>query len=399
VSTNAQQLNGARSEELYERARKRFPGGSSRTTLFVEPHPPYAQRGEAWRLIDVDGHELIDLHGDYSALVHGHAYAPVLEAAKQALAEGSAFGLPTVAEIELAEELAARVQWAERWRFTGSGTEAVMAAVRAARAFTGRERLVRFADCYHGAWDALSQPGARGVPKSARSDVTTLALGDGEAFVAALNEHEGQIACVLLDLMPNRAGLRPAGRSFVELVREHTRKRGIVLILDEVITFRMAEAGMQSMYEIEGDIVTLGKLIGGGLPVGALGGTAELMDVFDPTRPGSVALAGTFSANPVSMRAGLKALQALDTSEIERIGALGEQLRVGLREQRYEVTGAGSLCKLHVVDMPDLWQRLYREGVLVGMDGLTCISTPMDERVVERALAAFARVRGSSDDR
>jgi glutamate-1-semialdehyde 2,1-aminomutase len=366
--------------------------------LFVEPHPPYAQRGEGWRLVDVDGHELIDLHGDYSALVHGHAYAPVVEAAAEALAEGSAFGLPTASEVELADELAGRVPWAERWRFTGSGTEAVMAAVRAARACTGREEVVRFAGCYHGAWDALSQPGARGVPEGVRSGVLTLPLGDGDAFVAALEEHDGRVACVLLDLMPNRAGLRPADRSFVELVREQTRERGIVLILDEVITFRMARAGMQSLYGIEGDIVTLGKLIGGGLPVGALGGRADLMDVFDPRGPESVALAGTFSANPVSMRAGLKALEELDTSEIQRIGALGETLRSGLREHRYEVAGAGSLCKLHAPELPDLWRRLYREGVLVGMDGLMCVSTAMDHSVVERALAAFARAWGASED-
>ncbi|MGC2374436.1 MAG: aminotransferase class III-fold pyridoxal phosphate-dependent enzyme, partial [Solirubrobacteraceae bacterium] len=139
-------------EELYERAQRRFPGGSSRTTLFVEPHPPYARRGEGWRLIDVDGHETIDLHGDYSALVHGHAYAPVVRAARGAISEGSAFGLPTTAEVELAEHLAARLGWAERWRFTGSGTEAAMAAVRAARAQTGRDGVVRFEGCYHGAW-------------------------------------------------------------------------------------------------------------------------------------------------------------------------------------------------------------------------------------------------------
>jgi glutamate-1-semialdehyde 2,1-aminomutase len=380
-----------RGEQLYERARRRFPGGSSRTTLFVEPHPPYARRGEGWRLIDVDDHELIDLHGDYSALVHGHAFAPVVEAAGRALEEGSAFGLPTAAEVELAEELAERVPWAERWRFTGSGTEAVMAAVRAARACTGRERVVRFAGCYHGAWDVLSQAGARGVPRSARCDVVTLELGDGAAFAAALEEHEGSVACVLLDQMPNRAGLDPLDAAFVELVREETRARGIALILDEVITFRLARAGMHSLYGIEGDIVTLGKLIGGGLPVGALGGRAEWMDVFDPRVPGAVALAGTFSANPVSMRAGIEALRALGPSEIERIGVLGERLRAGLRERGLTVTGAGSLCKLHVADLPDVWSRLYREGVLVGMDGLMCVCTPMHDEVVEEALAAFER--------
>jgi glutamate-1-semialdehyde 2,1-aminomutase len=385
---------GASSEDLYERARAPFPGGSSRTTLFVAPHPPYARRGEGWRLIDVDGRELIDLHGDFSALVHGHAYPPVVSAASAALADGSAFGLPSAAEIKLAEQLLERVGWARRLRFTGSGTEAVMAAVRAARAATGRSVVVRFERCYHGAWDALAQPGARGVPASTQRDVITIPLGDREALSVALDEHDGQVACVLLDLMPNRAGLRPIERSFAELVREQTRRRSIALILDEVITFRMALGGMQQQYGIEGDIVTLGKLIGGGLPVGALAGRPELMDVFDPQRRDAVALAGTFSANPVSMRAGLATLAALGVQEIERIGALGERLRVGLRERGHTVTGAGSLCKLHSADMHALWWAAYREGVLIGADGLMCVCTPMDERVIDRALDALGRVGG-----
>jgi glutamate-1-semialdehyde 2,1-aminomutase len=384
----------ASSEDLYERARELFPGGSSRTTLFVAPHPPYARRGEGWRLIDVDGRELIDLHGDFSALVHGHAFAPVVSAAATALGEGSAFGLPSAAEVELAELLLERVGWAQRVRFTGSGTEAVMAAVRAARAATGRDMVVRFERCYHGAWDALAQPDARGVPAGARRDVATVPLGDREALCAALEEHDGRVACVLLDLMPNRAGLRPVERSFAEFVREQTRRRGVALILDEVITFRMALGGMQQQYGIEGDIVTLGKLIGGGLPVGALAGSSELMDVFDPRRSDAVAIAGTFSANPVSMRAGLATLRALDAREIERIGALGERLRVGLRERGQAVTGAGSLCKVHSADMPALWREAYREGVLIGADGLICVCTPMDEHVIDRALEAFERVGG-----
>jgi glutamate-1-semialdehyde 2,1-aminomutase len=381
-------------ESLHERARRRFPGGSSRTTLWVEPHPPYALEGEGWRVRDVDGHELIDLHGDYSALVHGNAFAPVLAAAREALERGSAFGLPTAAEVELADCLAARIGWAERWRFTGSGTEAVMAAVRAARAASGRERVARFDGNYHGGWDALAQPGARGVPAGTQSEVLTLPPGDGGAFVDALDEHEGGLACVLLDLMPNRAGLRPLERSFVELVREQTHRRGIALILDEVITFRMAPGGMQALYGIEGDIVTLGKLIGGGLPVGALGGRAEWMDVFDPSREGGVALAGTFAANPVSMGAGLAALDALGGEQIERIGALGTQLREELGRLGYEVSGAGSLCKLHALDLPQLWRKLYDGGVLIAADGLTCVSTAMDEDTVGRALEVFERTAG-----
>ncbi len=379
------------SVELYERARRRFPGGSSRTTLWVAPHPPYAFQGEGWRVRDVDGRELIDLHGDYSALVHGNAFRPVIDAARAALERGSAFGLPTAAEVDLADCLAERMGWAERWRFTGSGSEAVMAAVRGARAVTGREQIVRFAGCYHGGWDALAAPGARGVPEGVARDVVTLPLGDSDAFMRTLDEHEGKLACVLLDLMPNRAGLRPVESAFAQLVREHTHARGIALIVDEVITFRLAVGGMQVQYGIEGDIVTLGKLIGGGLPVGALGGQPDWMDVFDPSRPDGVALAGTFAANPVSMSAGLVALSALDAEAIVRIDVLGEGLRDGLVRLGYEVTGAGSLCKLHAPDLPALWRRLYEQGVLIAADGLICISTAMDETIVDRALELFGR--------
>jgi glutamate-1-semialdehyde 2,1-aminomutase len=353
--------------------------------------PPYALRGEGWKMVDVDGRELIDLHGDYSALVHGNTFAPVVQAARAALESGSAFGLPTPAEVELAECLAERVGWAERWRFTGSGSEAVMAAVRAARAASGRDMVVRFAECYHGGWDALSQPGAGGVPGRVRQDVLTMTLGDGNGLLNALDRHEGEIACVLLDLMPNRAGLHPVEVEFAKLVRDKTRSRGIALIVDEVITFRMARGGMQELYGIEGDIVTLGKLIGGGLPVGALGGRAEWMDVFDPSKAGAVALAGTFAANPVSMRAGLAALDAFGPAQIERIGGLGERLRRGLEAQGYEVSGSGSLCKLHSDDLKAQWWRLYEQGVLIAADGLMSVSTAMDGAVVDRALQAFAR--------
>jgi glutamate-1-semialdehyde 2,1-aminomutase len=380
-------------QSLYERALAHLPGGNSRSSVFVPPHPPYAQRGEGWRLVDVDGHELIDLHGNYASLVHGHAFTPVALAAAEALAAGSAFGLPTAAEVELAEHLAARLSWAERWRFAGSGTEAVMMAVRAARAATGREGILRFEGCYHGSWDAVVQPGARGVPASAQEEVLSVPVGDERAFRAALERDGERTACVLLDLMPNRAGLRPVEPRFAELVREQTARRGIVLILDEVITFRLAPAGMQELYRIEGDLVTLGKMVGGGLPVGAIGGRAEVMDVFDPRRPDAVEHAGTFSANPVSMHAGLAALRALDAEAIARINALGEQLRAGLGELGYGPSGRGSLLKVHVSDPVELWWRLYRAGVLIAPGGLVSVSTPMDATVIERALAAFERAR------
>lgn len=383
-------MSAEESERLYRRASARFPGGASRTTLAAGTPVRYAARGEGWRVFDVDGHELIDLHGDYSALVHGNAFPPVVAAARAALEQGSAFGMPTAAELQLADCLAERFGWAQRWRFIGSGSEAVMAAARAARAATGRAKLVRFAGSYHGGWDALAAPGEGGVPQAVCEQVLTLPAGEEAAFERALERHGEQLAGVLLDLMPNRAGLAPAERGFARLVRERTRERGIALIVDEVISFRLAGGGMQELYGIEGDLVTLGKLVGGGLPVGALGGRPEWLDVFDPERAG-VPLAGTFAANPVSMAAGLAALQALDAAAIARIGALGEQLRAGLRALGYEVGGAGSLCKLRApADTRALWSRLYERGVLIAADGLISVATVMDEAVIERALAAFA---------
>ena len=379
-------------QALYERALHSLPGGNARSTLFVEPHPPYAQSGEGCEIVDVDGHRVIDLQNNYTALIHGHAFQPVVQAATAALVAGSAFGLPTRSEIELAECLARRVGWAEHWRFVNSGTEAVMMAARGARAATGRDGLLRFANCYHGGWDAVVRRGSHGVPASAQRDVLTLELGDARAFVAALEEHEGALGAVLLDLMPNRAGLRPLEESFVRLVREQTERRGIALVIDETITFRLAPGGLHSLYGIEGDFITLGKMVGGGLPVGAIGGRGRFMDVFDPRRPDAVAQSGTFSANPVTMRAGLASLNAFGSTEIDRIDALGERLRAGLSERGWSVAGRGSLLQIGSQDPRGLWWRLYRAGVLIAGNGLMCTSTPMGEQTIERVLGAFERV-------
>jgi glutamate-1-semialdehyde 2,1-aminomutase len=388
----ATDMQAPMAQELYERALRSLPGGNARSTLFVAPHPPYAARGEGCEIVDVDGHRAIDLQNNYTALVHGHAFAPVAQAAMAALAQGSAFGLPTLSEVELAECLAARVGWAERWRFANSGTEAVMMAVRAARAATGRDGLLRFANCYHGSWDAVVRRGSHGVPAAAQRDVLTLELGDERAFVAALEEHAGQIAAVLLDPMPNRAGLRPLEPSFVRLVREQTERHGIALVLDEVIAFRLAPGGLHSLYDIEGDLIALGKMIGGGFPVGAVGGREGFMDVFDPRRPDAVAHGGTFSANPVTMRAGLAALEVFGSAEIERVNALGERLRAGLRERGWSVSGQGSLLQIQAQEPTALWWRLYEAGVLIAGNGLMCISTPMDLQTIEQTLLAFDQV-------
>jgi glutamate-1-semialdehyde 2,1-aminomutase len=379
------------SDQLYAQALGALPGGNTRTTLFVAPHPPYARRGEGCWVQDEDGHRVIDLQNNYTALIHGHAHPGVTAAAVEALRDGSAFGLPTRWEVALAAELSARVPAGERWRFANSGTEAVMMAIRVARAATGRPAILRFAGAYHGTYDAVVASGAPGV---VARDSFEVPVGDAEALLAALDAFGPRLAAVVFDAMPNRAGLRSATPEFVSLLREETERRGILLIQDEVLTFRVARGGLHSLYGLRPDLVTLGKLIGGGLPVGAVGGREDVMAWFDPRRDGPVGHGGTFSANPVTLRAGLAALEAWDDAAIERLNALGDDLRETLTAQGWTVTGRGSLLRVHAEDPADLWWRLYGEGVLIAVNGLACLSTPMDDAVLAQVADAFAAVRG-----
>jgi glutamate-1-semialdehyde 2,1-aminomutase len=380
-----------RAEALHERAVRVLPRGNTRTTLFVPPHPPYVARGEGCRMVDVDGHETIDLQGNYTALIHGHAHPRIVAAAEAAMRDGASFGLPTPWEVDLAEELARRVPAGERWRFANSGTEAVMMAVRVARAATGRDMVLRFEGAYHGSADVVA--GGPGITAGVAQEVVVVPVGDEPAFEAALERHGERLAAVLFDAMPNRAGLRPADPAFVTRLREATAERGILLIADEVLTFRLAPGGLHSLYGITPDLVTLGKVIGGGFPVGAIGGRADVMARFDPSAPDSVGHGGTFTANPVTMRAGLASLELLTPEEIDRINGLGDRLRASLGAQGWEVTGRGSLLRVHTADPRELWWRLYRQGVAIAVNGLACLSTAMDEATIDEVEAAFEAVR------
>lgn len=382
------------SDDLYQRALGHLPGGNSRTTVFVPPRPPYARRGSGCVVEDVDGHETIDLQNNYTALIHGHAHPAVVAAATAAIESGASFGLPTESEIELAEALAGRIPWATRWRFANSGTEAVMMAIRLARAATGRDKVLRFENAYHGSYDAVMMPGAPGVARAVAADVIPVPVGEIEPTLAALEQHAGELACVLFDAMPNRAGLRPASQTFVERLREATRRHGVLLIQDEVLTLRIGYGGMHSLYGIEPDLVTVGKVVGGGFPVGGFGGPAELMDRFDPRLDSPLSHGGTFSANPVTMRAGLAALELLGAEEVNRLNEMGDRLRLALGEQGWEVTGRGSLLRLHGGDPERRWWNLYRCGILIAGNGLACLSTPMDEGTLEEIVDRFGEARG-----
>jgi glutamate-1-semialdehyde 2,1-aminomutase len=418
------------SQKLYDRALSSLPGGNTRTTVFMKPYPIYAARGEGCRVWDVDGSEFIDCINNFTSLIHGHAHPILVEAATRQLALGSAFGLPTESEIELAELLASRLPGVDQVRFTNSGTEAVMMALKAARAFTGRPKIAKCEGAYHGSYDyaevsldptpeawgrnaPVSIAYARGTPDNVLADVVTIPFNDVDAAVSLIREHGPELACVLVDPMPNRAGLAPADKSYLEALRSVTREVGALLIFDEVITFRLGFRGAQGLWDIDPDLTTLGKIIGGGFPVGAVAGHKEFMAVFDP-RSGKPALphGGTFSANPVTMRAGLAAMELLDEAAFARLDAIGEAVRSGIDEafRRTGVpgrtVGLGSLLKIHFADreirdyrsayMTEQEARrqavfnrgLLNRGVLAAGYGLMALSMPMSDADVDAIIAA-----------
>ena len=415
---------------MYDRALASLPGGNSRTTVFMKPYPIYAARGEGCRVWDVDGNQYIDCINNFTSLIHGHAHPTLVEAATRQLALGSAFGLPTESEVDLAELLVSRLPSVDQVRFTNSGTEAVMMALKAARAFTGRPKIAKCEGAYHGTYDyaevsldptpeawgrnaPVSIAYARGTPDNVLADVVTIPFNDVDAAVSLIREHGRELACVLVDPMPNRAGLAPADKAYLEGLRQITREVGALLIFDEVITFRLGYGGAQGVWDIDPDLTTLGKIMGGGFPVGTVGGHKEFMAVFDP-RSGKPALphGGTFSANPVTMRAGLAAMQLLDDAAFARLDAIGAAVRGGIDQAFRQAgvpggtVGLGSLLKVHFTDRPirdyrsaypteqevrrqAIFNReLLNRGVLAAGYGLMALSTPMTDADIDMIVAA-----------
>lgn len=424
------------SRDLFARARKVMPGGNTRTTVYIDPFPIYAARGEGCRVWDVDGNVYYDCINNFTSMIHGYAQPEAVAAVTAQLPLGTAFGAPTVSEIELAELLVERLPSVDQIRFANSGTEAVMMAIKAARAFTNRPKIVKIEGAYHGSYDFAevsldSSPSnwgdmpastayARGTPQGVLDDVIAVPFNDAEVLKAVFGAHGGEIAAVLIDPMPNRAGLIPAGREYLEALAEIAHAAGALVIFDEVISFRLGYAGAQGLWGIRPDLTALGKIIGGGFPVGAVAGRAEIMAVFDPTT-GKPALphGGTFTANPVTMRAGIAAMQALTSQVFDHLDNMGEMLREGtnaaLREHRLPgiCVGLGSLFKVHFTDNPisdyrsvypsaaerrklDAFHKgLLNRGVLSASYGLFALSTPMQVADAENILRAIDETLGA----
>ncbi len=328
-----------RSQELLRRAEKSIPGGVNspvRAFRAVGGSPPFIARGEGARLWDVDGNEYVDYVGSWGPLILGHRHPAILEAIERALAGGTSFGAPTEAEVELAEAICAAVSSIEMVRLVNSGTEATMSALRVARAFTGRDLIVKFEGCYHGHVDSLlvkagsgvatlGIPDSAGVPACFSDTTIALPYNSTSAIEECFEWYGDRIAAVIFEPVAGNMGCVPPQPDFLKALREYTERHGALLICDEVMTgFRVAFGGAQQLYGIRPDLTTLGKVIGGGLPVGAYGGRRDIMSMVAPVGP--VYQAGTLSGNPLAVAAGLAMLRHLAAhpeiySQLDTLGA------------------------------------------------------------------------------
>ncbi len=335
-----------RSEDLFHRAQRVIPGGVNspvRAFRAVGGKPLFIQRGNGSRIWDVDGREYIDYVGSWGPLIFGHRSPEVIEALNQVLAIGTSFGAPTEREVELAELITQLLPSVEKVRLVSSGTEATMSAIRLARGFTGRERIIKFDGCYHGHGDSLlvhagsgvatlGLPDSPGVPSSLAALTSVLPFNDSNALKSEFDRRGSQIACVIIEPVAGNMGCVEPRPGYLELLRNLTKRSGSILIFDEVMTgFRVALGGAQQRYDVQPDLTTMGKVIGGGLPVGAYGGRAEIMDRIAPAGP--IYQAGTLSGNPLAVSAGLATLKRLKKdSPYDRLEALGARLERGVIE-------------------------------------------------------------------
>ena len=387
---------------LWERALESLPGGNSRTTVFYDPYPVYVVRGEGCRVVDADGVERIDFISNYTSLVLGHCHPRVVAAVQEQAARLISVAAPSELEIELAERIRERLPSVELIRFANSGTEATMLALRAARAFTGRSKVATFAGGYHGSHDyAASIPadpalpsGAPGVPRAVAETVVVAPFDDIEGTRAALEPHLDELAAVIVEPVLGAGGVVPATGEFLRFLRALTREAGALLVFDEVISFRVGYHGAQGRLGVTPDLTTLGKIIGGGLPVGACGGRADVMELFDPRSTDRIGHGGTFNANPLTAAAGLATLAEMTPDRYDALEALAVELRERVdAETAASVSQIGSLFKIDLPD-PDALDALHlgllNHGILLTPRGMGCLSTPMTTAEVVAIVEAIS---------
>ena len=398
---------------LWRRARSLIPGGVNSPVRAMRAvgmdEPVFVARGEGAYLEDVDGNRYVDWVMSWGALLFGHADPETVAAVRRAALDGTSFGAPTEAEVELAAEIVDAVPSVEKVRLVSSGTEAAMSAIRLARGFTQRDRILKFAGCYHGHADALlasagsgvatlGLPGSAGVPSSAVRDTVVVPYNDADAAAEAFVRYGEGLACAIVEPVAGNAGVVPPAPGFLETLRTLCDAAGSLLVFDEVITgFRVARGGAQERFGVRPDLTVLGKVVGGGLPLAAFGGRAEVMDRLAPA--GDVYQAGTLSGNPLATAAGLSVLRRLrDPAVYERLEELGTRLEAGLAPHG-RVERVGAMLTLFVDDYGALFRHLLERGVYVAPSQLEAmfVSLAHSEEEVDltvESLATFDRVKG-----
>ena len=420
------------SAQLFERGRKVMPGGNSRVGVMMEPYPIYAVSGRGCRVTDVEGNERIDYINNWSSLIHGHGNPAILKAVAEQSQRVMAVGAPTESEILLAELLVDRVPGIEQIRFSNSGSEGVLFALRAARAYTGRPMIAKAEGAYHGNADSIEVsvapspkawgdpdapapvPATEGLTDGVVRDTVVLPYNDVDASRTLIERHASQLAAVIIDPVVSRMGFVQATPEYLSMLREVTTAHGILLVFDEVFSFRMGYHGAQGRVGVTPDLTALGKIIGGGLPVGATGGRADIMEVFDQTKkPLRVEHGGTYNANPMTMAAGLAAMRQMTPDAYDRLAALGDRLRDGITRLMRDhglpgrVHGVASMVAMIFNDAPfsnyrelplrrreaemiyALHRHLLNNGVTIIPHGLMLLSTPMTEDDIDQTLAAM----------
>ncbi|MCI0849181.1 MAG: aspartate aminotransferase family protein [Chloroflexi bacterium] len=423
-----------KSKALWEDAKNYLPGGDSRNSIFWAPYPIFVDHASGCHVVDSDGVDRLDFIGTMTTLVLGHSPKPVVDAVQEQMSKGMVYNAPSAHQVRLAKLLCERIPSFDLVRFTNSGTEATLNTIRAARAVTGKSKIAKVEGGYHGSHDQVSvsvrvDPAKAGERSRPDSVAATEGLGDGtldqvvvmpfnETAVARkiLEEHKDELAAVIIEPMLGSVGMLPATTEYLSMLREFTRDNGIILIFDEVISYRASMGGAQEYYGITPDMTSLGKIIGGGFSIGAFGGSKEIMDLYDPTAPGGprVAHAGTFNANPVTMLAGAATLEQLTPEVYRKLAEMTEYLRAGILavgaelETPVQVTGLGSLFGIHftsenLVGYRDIatedpafrhqvFLGLLNEGIMMAANLVGAVSTEIGEDEIDAFTAALRRV-------
>ncbi|MGZ7134284.1 MAG: glutamate-1-semialdehyde 2,1-aminomutase [Methanobacterium sp.] len=352
------------SEELFNEAKNYLPGGVDSPVRAYKPYPFFAKHAKGSKLFDVDGNVYIDYCLAYGPLVLGHANYKILHDVKKQLGQGTTFGVPTQKEIELAKMVIKKVPCAEMVRFVNSGTEATMSAIRLSRAATGKKKIIKFEGSYHGAHDyvlvksgsgAVGLPDSPGVPEETTKNTILIPFNDEEAIIDIINREGSEIGTIIVEPVMGNIGCILPKKGYLNFLRKISDENNIILIFDEVITgFRIAEGGAQEYFGVIPDVVTLGKILGGGFPMGALAGKKELMEMMAPA--GNVYQAGTFNGNPISVTAGIAMLKQLDAFFYKDLNKKGDAMRMGLNDVfndndfNFNVAGLSSMFQVYFTD-------------------------------------------------